>query len=62
MKNIKWVNKSRTIGVIITVVYLIALSNSTVLGLLGEAVDHIVEGSPIFCYQNDVNDAWWQQR
>lgn len=62
MKNIKWVNKSRTIGIVITAVYLIALTNSTVQGLIKKAVDNIVEGSTIYCYQNDVNGAWWQNR
>lgn len=62
MKNIKWVNKSRTIGIVITAVYLIALTNSNVQGLIKKAVDNIVEGSTIYCYQNDVNDVWWQNR
>ena len=62
MKNIKWVNKSRTIGIVITAMYLIALTNSTVQGLIEKAFDTIVEGSTIYCYQNDVNDAWWEGR
>ncbi|MBO5870818.1 MAG: hypothetical protein J6Q89_08725 [Clostridia bacterium] len=62
MRNIKWVNKGRTFGVILAVVYVIALSNSTVQGLIGKAMDHVVEGSTVYCYQNDVTDAWWMTR
>jgi hypothetical protein len=62
MKNIKWVNKSRTIGIIVTAIYLIALTNSTVHGLIKKAVDNIVEGSTVYCYQSEINDAWWQNR
>ena len=62
MKRIKWVNKSRTIGVILTAVYLIALTNSHIQGLIVKAFDKLVEGSTIHCYQNDVNNAWWQGR
>lgn len=62
MKKIKWVNKGRTFGVILAMVYVIALSTNTVQNLIVKTIDNVLEGSTIFCYQNDVNDAWWMTR
>lgn len=62
MKNIRWTNKGRTFGVILLMIYFIALSNNSVQNLIGKAMNHIVEGSTIFVYQNDVTDAWWMTR
>lgn len=62
MRKIRWTNKGRTFGVILMVAYLIALSNNSVQNLIGKAMTHVLEGSTIFCYQNDVDDAWWMTR
>lgn len=62
MKKLKWVNKGRTFGVLLMIVYMIALTNSNVQQLIVKAVDHICEGSTVYCYQENINDAWWQTR
>lgn len=62
MKKIKWVNKGRTFGVILAVAYVIALSTNTVQSLIVKTMDNVLEGSTIFCYQNEVTEAWWMTR
>ena len=62
MKKIKWVNKGRTFGVLLTLVSLIAINTTTVQSLIVKAFDYMCEGSTIYCYQNDISDAWWQTR
>lgn len=62
MKKIKWVNKGRTFGVILAVAYVIALSTNTVQNLIVKTMDNVLEGSTIFCYQNEVTEAWWMTR
>lgn len=30
--------------------------------IVKKVVNGIAQGSTTYCYQNDVNDAWWQNR
>ena len=45
--------------------------NLTILGIalyvflicnVNVIIDHVLEGSTIYCYQNNISDAWWMNR